>query len=124
MFDKTEFVEDIREEVILEFEDALDDYLGAVVSEQQIHKAIFREKEFELKKVKIGKYEISAFVLWILWGLMMSIFLDSFMWLCLGVCFAMSSSYAVKVNGKTISVKETKRKKKKTEKKKSNKKAK
>lgn len=115
VFNKTEFVEDIREEIILEFEDALDEYLGAVVSEQQVHKAFFRDKEFELKKVKVGKYEVSAVVLWILWGIMMSICLDSFMWLCIGVCLATSSSYAVKVNGKSISVKEAKRKKKKVE---------
>ena len=116
IFNKTIFVEDIREEVICEFEDALDDYLGAVVSEQQVKKAYFRDKEFELKKVKVGKYEISAVVLWILWGVMMSICLDSFMWLCFGVCFATSSSYAIKVNGKSISVGESKRKKKKNKK--------
>ena len=116
IFNKTIFVEDIREEVIFEFEDALDDYLGAVVSEQQVKKAYFRDKEFELKKVKVGKYEISAVVLWILWGVMMSICLDSFMWLCFGVCFATSSSYAIKVNGKSISVGESKRKKKKNKK--------
>ena len=115
VFNKIESVEDIREDVILEFEDALDEYLGAVVSEQQVHKAIFRDKEFELKKVKFGKYEISAAILWILWGVMMSICLDSFMWLCIGVCLATSSSYVVKVNGKSISVKEAKRKKKKVE---------
>ena len=117
VFDKTIFVEEIREEVIVEFEDALDEYLGAVVSEQQAHRAYFRDKEFELKKVKIGKYEVSAAVLWILWGIMMSICLDSFMWLCLGVCFATTSSYAIKVNGKSIYINESKRKKKKESKK-------
>ena len=79
----------------------MDDYLGAVVSEQQVKKAYFRDKEFELKKGKVGKYEISAVVLWIL---------------CFGVCFATSSSYAIKVNGKSISVGESKRKKKKNKK--------
>ena len=114
IFDRIESTESIRDEVIFEFENAIDDYLGAAVSEQQVHKAIFKEKEFELKKVKVGKYEVSAVILWILWGLMMSICLDSFMWLCIGVCLATSSSYAVKVNGKTLSVKEAKRKKKKS----------
>ena len=113
VFDKAIFVEDIREEVILEFENVIDDYLGAAVSEQQVKRAYFRDKEYELKKVKVGKFEISAFVLWILWGLMMSVCLDNFMWLCFGVCFATTSSYVIKVNGKIIAVKDAKRKKSK-----------
>lgn len=122
-FVKNVFVEEIREEIVRDFENAVDDYLGAVVSEQQAHRAFFRDKEFELKKVKVGKYEVSAAVLWLLWGVMMSICLESFMWLCIGVCFASSSSYAVKVNGKAIAVKESKNKKKKIDKKNKKKKA-
>ena len=46
---KSEKIDEVTNEVILEFEDALDEYLGAVVSEQQVHRAYFRDKEFELK---------------------------------------------------------------------------
>ena len=53
-FDKNVFVEEIREEIVRDFENAVDDYLGAVVSEQQAHRAFFRDKEFELIKVKVG----------------------------------------------------------------------
>lgn len=117
-FDKNVFVENIREEIIDDFENAVDDYLGAAVSEQQAHRAFFRDKEFELKKVKVGKYELSATLLWILWGTITWILTQDVMWLCLGVVFGTSCGYAVKVNGKAISVNESKKKKKKKSKKK------
>ena len=47
VFDKTIFVEDIRDEVIFEFEDAIDSFLGAAVSEQKAKKAFFKDKEYE-----------------------------------------------------------------------------
>lgn len=117
VFEKTIFAEDIREEVLFEFEDAIDSYLGAVVSEQKVKRAVFKDKEFELKKVKIGKYEVSATVLWILWGVITWILTQDIMWLCLGIVFGTSCGYAVKINGKVLSVKEAKNKKKKNDKK-------
>lgn len=116
-FDKNVFVEEIREEIVRDFENAVDDYLGAVVSEQQAHRAFFRDKEFELKKVKVGKYELSSTLLWILWGVITWVLTQDVMWLCLGVVFGSSCGYAVKVNGKAISVNESKKKKKKESKK-------
>lgn len=118
IFDKKMFVEDISEEIIFEFEDALDSVLGSAVSEKQVHKVIFGEKEFEIKKIKIGKYEVSSTLLWIIWGIVTWILTKNVMWLCLGVVFGSTLGYVVKVNGKKISTKVLKRKiKKKTKKK-------
>ena len=118
VFDKTIFVEDIRDEVIFEFEDAIDSFLGAAVSEKKVKKAYFKDKEYEVKIVKIGKYEVSATILWILWGAITWILTQDVFWLCLGVIFGTTCGYVVKVNGKVISVKKSKNKKKKNNKKK------
>ena len=118
VFDKTIFVEDIRDEVIFEFEDAIDSFLGAAVSEKKVKKAYFKDKEYEVKIVKIGKYEVSATILWILWGAITWILTQDVIWLCLGVIFGTTCGYVVKVNGKVISVKKSKNKKKKNNKKK------
>lgn len=114
IFDKNIFAEEIREEILVEFEEALDEVLGSVVSEQQVHSVKFKDKEFEQKKIKIGKHEISAVVLWILAGTIISILLDDFMWFCIFICFGISSNYVVKKNGKKVSNKEEKRNNKKT----------
>lgn len=118
VFDKTIFVEDIRDEVIFEFEDAIDSFLGAAVSEKKVKKAYFKDKEYEVRIVKIGKYEVSATILWILWGAITWILTQDVFWLCLGVVFGTTCGYVVKVNGKVISVKKSKNKKKKNNKKK------
>lgn len=116
VFDKKIFSEKISEDVISEFENNIDDVLGAAVSKEQVNRAIFGEKEFELKKVKIGKYEVSSALLWFVWGVLLWVVTDDFIWFCLGICFGATSSYVVKVNGKIISTKEIKRSKKKKKK--------
>lgn len=118
IFDKNIFVEEIKEEVLVEFEELLDEVLGSVVSEQQVHSVKFKEKEFELKKIKIGKYEISGAILWFLAGIILSILLDNFIWFGIFICFGLSSNYVVKKNGKKVSKREEKRKNKKVVKKK------
>ena len=121
IFDKKVFAEEIREEVIFEFEDAIDSVLGSAVSEKHVNKAVFGEKEFEIKKVKIGKYEVSTTLLWLIWGLITWILTDDVLWFCLGIVFGTSMGYVVKVNGKQIATNELKRAKKKESKKKSKK---
>lgn len=116
IFDKKMFVEEIPEKDITEFEEALDSHLGSLVAVGQFNRAIFGEKEYEIKKVKIGKYQIAVSLLWILWGFVTSVLTEDIMWLCFGVVFATTFSYVVKVNGTQIAAKELKREKKKKEK--------
>lgn len=102
VFDRCVFSEKIRDEVIEKYIENLDSILGTLVSEQHVNRAVFEEKEFEHKKVKIGKKEVSVMVFWILWGLITSILTKDIIWLCLGLCFGTSSSYTIKVNGSVV----------------------
>lgn len=113
VFDKSLFTEEIREEVLNKFIENLDSILGTLVSERHVSKAFFEEKEFEAKKIKIGKKEVSVMILWLLWGIITSILTKDVIWLCLGVCFGSTSSYTLKVNGEVQSEKKEKTKKKK-----------
>lgn len=113
VFDKSLFTEEIREEVLNKFIENLDSILGTLVSERHVSKAFFEEKEFEAKKIKIGKKEVSVMILWLLWGIITSILTKDVIWLCLGVCFGSTSSYTLKVNGEVPSEKKEKTKKKK-----------
>ncbi len=113
VFDKSIFAEVIREEVLNKFVENLDSILGTLVSERHVTKAFFEEKEFEVKKIKIGKKEVSVMILWLLWGVITSILTKDVIWLCLGVCFGSTSSYTLKVNGEIPSEKKEKSKKKK-----------
>lgn len=105
--------EEISSDIVDEFEDAIDSVLGSAVSEKRISKAIFGNKEFELKKVKIGKYEVSVVIIWFIWVLSLWVLSDDVMWFFFGIIFASSIGYVVKINGKRISVSELRRKKKK-----------
>lgn len=113
VFDKSLFTEEIREEVLNKFIENLDSILGTLVSERHVSKAFFEAKEFEAKKIKIGKKEVSVMILWLLWGIITSILTKDVIWLCLGVCFGSTSSYTLKVNGEVQSEKKEKTKKKK-----------
>lgn len=116
VFDKKIFSEAIREEVLNRFIENLDSILGSLVSERHVVRAYFGDKEFEAKKVKIGKKEISVMVLWLLWGIITSILTNDVIWLCLGVCFGTTSSYTLKVNGEIQSGKKEKKVKSKNKK--------
>ena len=113
VFDRSLFTEEVREEVLNKFIENLDSILGTLVSERHVSKAFFEEKEFEAKKIKIGKKEVSVMILWLLWGIITSILTKDVIWLCLGVCFGSTSSYTLKVNGEVQSEKKEKTKKKK-----------
>lgn len=125
IFDRTLFSEVIRDEVINQFEDEVDSLLGSGISENVYSKAVFRNREFEIKKVKLGKYEISASILWICGGVVLWILTKDYIWFLFGIVFAFTFGYVTKIDGKKVSLDDHKRfqkqeKKRKTRKKRDN----
>ena len=118
-FDRTLFSEVIRDEVIHQFEDEIDSLLGSSVSENMYSKAVFRDREFVVKKVKLGKYEISVSLLWMFGGILLWILNKDVIWFMFGIVFAFSFGYAVHIDGKKISLDEHRRYKKQEKKRKS-----
>jgi len=105
------------EKCVEEFENDLEVVLGETLIERtDLNKAIWRDNEIEPIKIKIGKHEISASLIWIAVGLMFWILFDSFLWFIVYLCIAFSSGYAVKSNvkisKKKIDAEKTKKKKK------------
>lgn len=97
-FDKSVILEEINEAAIKEFEDDMTILLGEEVSQGDITKAIWGDKEIEPSKVKIGKWEIPLSIIWMLVGIAFWILFDDFMWFVIYLCIGVSSGYAVKVN--------------------------
>lgn len=116
ILDKKMVLEEV-EKCVDEFENDLEVVLGETLMERtDLNKAIWRDNEIEPVKVKIGKYEISTSIIWILVGLMFGFMFDSFMWFIIYFCIALSSGYAiksdVKINKKKIETEKNKKKKK------------
>lgn len=122
IFDRALFSEVIRDEVIHQFEDEIDSLLGSGVSENMYTKAVFRDREFIVKKVKFGKHEVSTSLLWMLGGICLWILNKDVIWFLFGIIFAFSFGYDVKINGKKISLDDHRRYKKQEKKRKARKK--
>lgn len=97
-FDKSVILEEINDAAIKEFEDDMTTLLGEEVSQGEITKVIWGDKEIESSKVKIGKWEIPLSIIWMLVGIAFWILFDDFMWFVIYLCIGVSSGYAVKVN--------------------------
>lgn len=114
LFDTKLLSSEITDEMIEEFENDITTLLGEVVVDEEFTKAIWKDQEIEISKVKIGKMEIPVAVVWILAGIIFSILFDDFLLFTIYLCIGISSGYIVKVSG-------TKTKKDKSTKKKNNK---
>ena len=84
--------------VINEFEENMTTLLGEAVSEEEITKVIWNDKEIEPSKVKIGKWEIPVSFVWIMAGIIFWMIFDDFIWFTIYLCIGISCGYVVKIN--------------------------
>lgn len=97
-FDNKIVLDEITIDVINEFEENMTTLLGEAVSEEEITKVIWNDKEIEPSKVKIGKWEIPVSFVWIMAGIIFWMIFDDFIWFTIYLCIGISCGYVVKIN--------------------------
>ena len=113
VFDKSVVLEEVTN-CIEKFEKDIPEILGEeLIDKQEIKKVVWGEKEIQVEKIKIGKYEIPVTILWLLVGIMLWWITENFIWFTLGLCFGCSTGYAVKKSEEQIKLKKGKEKKSK-----------
>lgn len=99
IFKKKVSLEEVAKAEIKEFEEEMTTLLGEEVSQGEVVKVIWGDKEIESSKVKIGKWEIPLSFIWLLVGVIFWFLFDDFMLFVIYLCIGVSSGYVIKNNG-------------------------